>query len=117
LRNRRNGRITRLTNCLNWQGVGITRPGAFAEYVAAPDRACYRLPDSLTDAQAAFIEPVSCVVHALNRLRVWPGDEVLILGGGPMGLALVQALRHSGASQVVVVEPQPNRLAEGTFTS
>jgi hypothetical protein len=71
----------------------------------------------LTDAQAAFIEPVSCVVHALNRLRVWPGDEVLILGGGPMGLALVQALCHSGASQVVVVEPQPNRLAEGTFTS
>jgi 2-desacetyl-2-hydroxyethyl bacteriochlorophyllide A dehydrogenase len=98
-------------HCLNWQGVGITRPGAFAEYVAAPARACYRLPDSLTDAQAAFIEPVSCVVHALNRLRVWPGDEVLILGGGPMGLALVQALHHSGASQVVVVEPQPDRLA------
>jgi threonine dehydrogenase-like Zn-dependent dehydrogenase len=60
---------------------------------------------------AAFIEPVSCVVHALNRLRIWPGDEVLIFGGGPMGLVLTQALRHSGASQVVVVEPQPDRLA------
>ncbi len=98
-------------HCLNWQGVGITRPGAFAQYVAVPARACYRLPESLTDTQAAFIEPVSCVVHALNRLRIWPGDDVLIFGGGPMGLVLTQALRHSGAAQVVVVEPQPDRLA------
>lgn len=98
-------------HCLNWQGIGITRSGGFAEYVAAPARACYRLPDNLTDSQAAFIEPLSCVVHALNRLRVWPGDEVLIFGAGPMGLLLVQALRHSGAAQVVVVEKQPERLA------
>jgi 2-desacetyl-2-hydroxyethyl bacteriochlorophyllide A dehydrogenase len=96
-------------HCLNWQGVGITRPGAFAEYVAVPARACYPVPDLLTDTQAAFIEPLSCVIHALNRLRVWPGDDVLIFGAGPMGLLLVQALRHSGASQVVVVEKEPNR--------
>lgn len=98
-------------HCLNWQGIGITRSGGFAEYVAAPARACYRLPDNLTDGEAAFIEPLSCVVHALNRLRVYPADEVLIFGAGPMGLLLVQALRHSGASQVVVVEKQPERLA------
>jgi 2-desacetyl-2-hydroxyethyl bacteriochlorophyllide A dehydrogenase len=98
-------------HCLNWQGVGITRPGSFAQYVAAPARAAYRLPDSLTDAQAAFIEPVSCVVHAMKRLRVWPADEVLIFGAGPMGLLLVQVMRHNGASQVVVVEKQPDRLA------
>ncbi len=98
-------------HCLNWQGVGITRPGAFAEYVAVPARACYRLPDSLNDAQAAMIEPLSCVIHALNRLRVYSGDEVLIFGSGPMGLLLTQSLRSSGASQVVVVEPQAERLA------
>ncbi|MCG8352153.1 MAG: zinc-dependent alcohol dehydrogenase family protein [Chloroflexales bacterium] len=97
-------------HCLNWQGVGITRPGAFAEYVAVPARACYRLPDDLTDAQAAFIEPLSCVVHALNRMRVWPGDDALIFGAGPMGLLLVQALCHSGAARVVVVDKQPDRL-------
>jgi len=72
-------------HCLNWQGVGITRPGSFAQYVAAPARAAYRLPESLTDAQAAFIEPVSCVAHAMKRLRVWPADEVLIFGAGPWG--------------------------------
>lgn len=96
-------------HCLEWQGIGITRPGAFAEYVAVPARACYPIPDVLTDAQAAFVEPLSCVIHALKRLRVWPGDDVLIFGAGPMGLLLVQALRHSGASQLVVVEREADR--------
>jgi 2-desacetyl-2-hydroxyethyl bacteriochlorophyllide A dehydrogenase len=98
-------------HCLNWQAVGVTRDGAFADYVAVPARACYLLPNNLTDTQAAFIEPLSCVVHALNRLRVAAGDEVLIFGAGPTGLLLLQALHHSGASQVVVVEPLPDRLA------
>ncbi len=96
-------------HCLRWQGVGITRPGAFAEYVAVPARACYQLPESITDTQAAFIEPLSCVIHALKRFRVWPGDEVLIFGAGPMGLLLVQALQRSGASNIVVVEKQDDR--------
>ncbi len=98
-------------HCLNWQGVGVTRPGAFAEFVAVPARACYRLPESITDTQAAMIEPLSCVVHALNRLRIYPGDDVLIFGAGPMGLLLVQTLRHSGAARVFVIEPQQDRRA------
>jgi 2-desacetyl-2-hydroxyethyl bacteriochlorophyllide A dehydrogenase len=96
-------------HCLNWQGVGITRPGGFAEYVAIPARACYKVPESLTDTEAAFIEPLSCVIHALRRMRTWPGDEVLIFGAGPMGLLLVQAMRYTGASRIVVVEKQPER--------
>lgn len=101
-------------HCRNWRGVGITRAGAFAEYVAVPARVCYPVPDSLTDAQAAFIEPLACVAYALRRIRVGPADKVLILGAGPMGLLLVQALRNSGASQVVVVEKQPQRLSLAT---
>ena len=96
--------------CLNWQGVGVTRNGGFAEFVAAPARVTYKIPDGMTDTQATFIEPLSCVVHAFNRLRVNPGDNVLLFGAGPMGLLLVQALRHSGAAQVVVVDKQPQRL-------
>jgi 2-desacetyl-2-hydroxyethyl bacteriochlorophyllide A dehydrogenase len=97
-------------HCTHWQGVGITRSGGFAEYVAAPARVTYKLPAALNDTQAAFIEPLACVVHALNRLRVHPGDDVLIFGAGPMGLLLTQALRHSGAASVVVVDKQPRRL-------
>lgn len=101
-------------HCRNWQGVGITRAGGFAEYVAAPARACYRLPAHLSNAQAAFIEPLACVIHALKRIRVWPGVQVLIFGAGPMGLLLLQALRQSGAAQVVMVEKQQARLALAT---
>ena len=103
-------RDEKANHCLNWVGVGVTRHGAFAEYVAVPAKACYRLPEGLTDLQGAFIEPVSCVAHAMNRLHVWPGDEVLILGAGPMGLILTQVLSRSGAGMVAVVEKQPARL-------
>jgi 2-desacetyl-2-hydroxyethyl bacteriochlorophyllide A dehydrogenase len=96
--------------CLNLKAVGVDRDGAFAEYVAVPARACYRLPDTLSDTQGAFVEPVSCVIQAMTRLRLWPGDEALIFGAGPMGLLLTQAMRHSGASRVVVVEKQAQRL-------
>lgn len=97
-------------HCLHWQGIGISRPGGFAQYTAAPARACYRLPECLTDTQAAFIEPLACVVHAMKRIRLLPADPVLLLGAGPMGLLLLQALRRMGAGAVAVVEKQPARL-------
>jgi 2-desacetyl-2-hydroxyethyl bacteriochlorophyllide A dehydrogenase len=97
-------------HCLNWQGVGVTRAGGFAEYVNVPARACYHLPEGMSDLQAAFIEPLACVVHAMKRFRILPGESLLILGGGPMGMLLLQALRHNGAAQVVVVEKQLARM-------
>lgn len=103
-------RAEQANHCVNWQGVGVTRSGGFAEFVNVPAKACYHLPDSLTDQQAAFVEPLACVVHALKRFRIAPGDSLLILGGGPMGMLLLQAMRHNGAAQAVVVEKQPGRL-------
>ncbi len=96
-------------HCLKWEGVGITRPGAFAQYVTVPARACYHVPDGLDDAAAAWVEPVACVAHAMRRLLVNPGERVLLFGAGPMGLLLVQALGHRGAGVIVVVEPQARR--------
>ena len=97
-------------HCSNWQGIGITRGGGFAQYVAAPARACYHLPEGMSDQQASFIEPLACVVHALKRFRPAPGDSVLLFGAGPMGLLLIQALRNNGSARVVVVDKQPDRL-------
>lgn len=96
--------------CKNWQGVGITRQGGFAQYVAAPARLAYAVPDNIDDAQAAFIEPLSCVVHAMQRLPMESGDDVLLLGAGPIGLVLMQMLKIRGASRLVVVDKQAHRL-------
>lgn len=106
-----NCRRMQFNHCLRWEAVGVTRPGAFAEYVVVPARVCYTLPDSLSDAQAAFIEPLSCVIHALKRVRLTPGEDVLLFGGGPIGLLLAQGLARSGAARVVVVERHAGRLA------
>lgn len=104
-------RNNQFNHCANWEGVGITRGGGFAEFVNAPARAAYKLPDNFTNTQAAFIEPLACVVWALQRMRVNPADKILLIGSGPMGLLLVQALRHGNASQIVVVDKQPSRLS------
>ncbi|RME63475.1 MAG: alcohol dehydrogenase, partial [Caldilineae bacterium] len=98
-------------HCLNLGVVGVNRAGAFAEYVAAPARACYRVPDSLDDGQMAFIEPLACVVYGMKRLQVPPAEAVLLFGVGPIGLLLLQSLRHRGAGPLVVVDKQPDRLA------
>lgn len=98
-------------HCRRWQGVGVTRAGAFAEYVALPARAVYPIPDAIDDVAAAFIEPLACVVYALSRIRVRAGDDVLIYGGGPMGLLLTQALRRVGGARLTIVEPNAARAA------
>lgn len=97
-------------HCLNLQVVGVTRAGAFAEYVNVPAKACYAVPESLNNTQMAFIEPLACVVYGMSRLRVPPADSVLLFGAGPIGLLLLQAMRHSGAGPIIVVEKQPDRL-------
>ncbi len=97
-------------HCLNWEGVGITRAGGFAEYVAVPAKACYTVPENLSNAQMAFIEPLACIVYGMSRLHIPPTDAVLLFGAGPIGLLLLQAMRHSGAGPIIVVEKQPERL-------
>ena len=99
---RRQCRRGRGNLCENWGAVGDTVDGAFAEYVAVPAASCYRLPDELTFAQGALIEPVSCAVHGLRRLGAEPGERVLVLGAGTMGLIMTQLLAAAGARVSVV---------------
>lgn len=99
-----------VNHCANWEGIGVTRSGGFAEYVNVPARAAYKAPENFSDTQMAFVEPLACVVWALRRIRVNPADRALIFGSGPMGLLLLQALRRSGAAEVTIVEKQTARL-------
>jgi threonine dehydrogenase-like Zn-dependent dehydrogenase len=96
--------------CLNWQAVGVTRPGGMAQYVSVPEKATFSIGD-LPFEQGAFMEPLSCVLHGLERLDLTVASRVLLLGAGPIGLLLLQGLRLNGAAEVVVVDKNPDRAA------
>jgi len=98
-------------HCDNWQAVGVTRHGAMAEYVAVPARNVFKLPDGMSFAVGAFIEPMACVVLALNRLQPAAGSRALLFGAGAMGQQLIQALAHCGVAELVVVDLSAKKLA------
>ena len=84
--------------------------GAFAEYVALPQRILYRLPDSVSFVQAAMVEPVSVAVHAVERTPISLGDTALVMGAGMIGLLVVQALRVAGCGKIIAVDIEPQKL-------
>ena len=95
--------------CEHLSAIGVTRPGGMAPYVVAPQTQLYKIPDTLSLGDAAFAEPLSCVIHGLERVHVQAGGTVAILGAGSIGLLTQQAVREIGASHVVVSEPSAAR--------
>lgn len=96
--------------CDNWGALGNTVDGSMAEYVKVPARNVVKIPDTMSMATAAFIEPMACVVHAMNRLQLQAGQSVLLFGAGAMGLQLVQSLSRLGASRLTVVDVSDRKL-------
>ncbi|GIM46726.1 alcohol dehydrogenase [Collibacillus ludicampi] len=97
-------------HCENWNALGNTVNGSMAEYVAVPAKNVIRLPDTMSFEEAAFIEPMACVVHGMNRLHLQVGDRVILFGAGAMGQQLVQAISRAGASELVVVDVSEGKL-------
>ncbi|MDO4272359.1 MAG: zinc-dependent alcohol dehydrogenase family protein [Eubacteriales bacterium] len=90
--------------CENAQASGVTRNGAFAEYVTVPQTQLYQLPDSISFEEGALIEPLACVLYGVKRLKLPYGSRVIIFGAGPMGLLLLKALATGGASRIAVID-------------
>lgn len=95
--------------CENLKAIGVTLPGGMAPKLLAPQSQLYRIPEALSLADAAFAEPLSCIVHGLERVKVQSGGTVAILGAGSIGLLAAQAVREIGAASVIVAEPSPVR--------
>ena len=100
--------------CANWNAIGDTVDGAFAEYVAVPFGNAYPIPDGVSDAQGALIEPLSCAVHGLRRIGPVVGQDAVVMGAGTMGLLLMQLLNRAGARSVAVVDRKASRLEAAT---
>ncbi len=91
-------------------GVGGS-PGAYAEFVRVAARETFVLPEPITFDAGALVEPLAVGLHAVARAAIEPGDDVLIVGGGPVGLAVALWARHHGAREVVVSDPVAHRRA------
>jgi 2-desacetyl-2-hydroxyethyl bacteriochlorophyllide A dehydrogenase len=95
--------------CLNWQAVGVTLPGGMEQYVSVPEESVFHIGD-LPFEQGAFVEPLSCVIHGIERAKIRLSDQVLILGAGPIGILLLQMARLQGAAQLAILENNPGRV-------
>ena len=101
--------------CDDRQVVGVScgdysRAGAFAEYVAVPERIVYKLPDTLGFAEAAMLEAVSVALHAVAVSKLEGGETALVIGAGMIGLLTLQAARAAGCSRVFVADIDATRL-------
>jgi L-gulonate 5-dehydrogenase len=94
-------RIGKRNCCANLTIIGVHRDGGFAETVRAPAGNLHRIPDNMTDFEASFAEPVAIGVQACRRGEVVAGDRVLILGAGPIGLAILEVARAYGAEAFI----------------
>jgi len=95
--------------CANRFGIFHYSRGGFAEYTSVPETQVYAIPDGMPLEWAAFLEPASCCVHGIDRAGIKPGQTVAVLGGGAIGMLLMQLALLSGAAKVFVSEPQKDR--------
>lgn len=91
--------------CENMIGIGTTVNGGFAEYCTVREKQVYKLGDTIPFREAAMAEPVACCLHGMDLAGVKTGDTVMIIGGGTIGLIMLQLAKISGAANLILVEP------------
>ena len=106
----RNCRAGRRHLCANTIGVGIQRPGAFADYVTIPAGNVFPLPDDISDEIGCILDPLGNATHTALAYDL-VGEDVLITGAGPIGMMATAIARHVGARHIVVSDPNAYRLA------
>ncbi|MBT8449219.1 MAG: alcohol dehydrogenase catalytic domain-containing protein, partial [Gammaproteobacteria bacterium] len=99
----RNCRAGRRHLCRNTVGVGVNRPGAFAEYLVIPAENAFKIPDDIPDEMAAIFDPFGNAAHTALSFNL-VGEDVLITGAGPIGIMAVAICRHVGARHVVITD-------------
>ena len=95
--------------CASTQGVGVNRPGAFAEFISLPMTNIWRHSPGINQEVAAIFDPFGNAVHTALSFPVL-GEDVLITGAGPIGMMAIPVVRHAGARHVVVTDMNPFRL-------
>jgi threonine 3-dehydrogenase len=105
----RNCRAGRGHLCRNTLGVGVHRPGSFAEYLAIPEDNVVAIPDDIPDEVAAIFDPLGNAVHTALSFDL-VGEDVLVTGAGPIGIMGALVAQRAGARKVVITDINPTRL-------
>jgi threonine 3-dehydrogenase len=105
----RNCRAGRRHLCMNTVGVGVNRPGAFAEYLSVPAFNVFQLPDAISDDMASILDPLGNATHTALSFDL-VGEDVLITGAGPIGIMAVAIAKYAGARHVVITDVNDYRL-------
>jgi threonine 3-dehydrogenase len=95
--------------CAHAKGVGVNRPGAFADYISVPMQNIWRHKENVDLDVAAIFDPFGNAVHTALTFPVL-GEDVLITGAGPIGIMAAAVARHAGARYVVITDVNPHRL-------
>ncbi len=95
--------------CTNWEALGVSKNGGFAEYVVCPSTSAVKIPETVSLKNALFMEPIACCIHGLNRLKIQVLDVILIIGGGPIGLLMLSLIKSIYGSTVIISEPNSSR--------
>ena len=95
--------------CENMIALGESIDGVFVKYSVVPVKVLHRVSPDLPAELAVFAEPLSCVVNATQKLKVQPGESVVVLGAGPIGLLFTRMFKASGAGKIIVSEPSQYR--------
>lgn len=91
--------------CEHMIGYGTTVNGGFAEYCAVNERQVYRLGENTSFEAGAMTEPTACCLHGLDMCEIQPGYQVVVIGGGMIGLLMLQLAKLAGAAKVALLEP------------
>lgn len=91
--------------CEHMIGYGTTVNGGFAQYCAVNQRQVYKLGENTTFEQGAMAEPVACCLHGIDMCEIKPGHQVVVIGGGMIGLLMMQLAKLAGAAKIAMVEP------------
>ena len=91
--------------CEHMNGIGTTMHGGFAEYCVVPESQVYRFGEATPYEAAAMTEPVACCLHGMDMCDISQGDTVAVIGGGMIGLLMLQLARLKGAATLILIEP------------
>ena len=97
--------------CESMTGIGTGVNGGFAQYCAVPQSQVYKIADTTSYEAAAMTEPVACCLHGIDMCHIACGDTVAVIGGGMIGMIMLQLAKISGAGKLIMIEPVAEKRA------